>query len=69
MLITMSTQLTERELNLLVEKSVQKALQAELMKLRTLFLPYISAKEQKELEKLYGKPSRRISKKTHTIRL
>ncbi len=65
----MSTQLTERELNTLVEKSVQKALRMELAKLRAFFLPYVSAKEQKEIERLYKKPSRRISKKIHTIRL
>lgn len=50
------------ELKLVIQESVREALSQELMKLRALALPDISDKEQKEIEKLYGKPTRKIAK-------
>ena len=38
------------------------ALALELMKLRADLVPYVSSREQKEIEKKYGKPSRKTEK-------
>lgn len=54
--------INEKELKTVVKESVREVLAQELMKLRALALPDISDKEQKEIEKLYGKPTRRIAK-------
>mgnify|MGYP001560168462 FL=1 len=54
--------INEKELKIVVKESVREVLAQELMKLRALALPDISNKEQKEIEKLYGKPTRKIAK-------
>jgi len=64
----MVTKLSERQLKLLVKESVREALDIELSKLRALAIPYASSREQKEIERLYKKPSRRISRR-YKIRL
>lgn len=46
----------------LIKEGVQEVLTQELMKFRALLLPFVSAKEQKDIEKQYGKPSRKIAK-------
>jgi len=56
------------ELKSVIKESVKEALSQELMKLRSLALPFIAQKEQKDIEKKYGKPSRKISK-TITIEI
>ena len=55
--------LTERKLETIVGESVRKALKEELMKLRAFGVPYISESEQKEIEKLYGQPSKKSARK------
>ena len=55
----MTTKLSERKLKTLVQESVREALSAEIFKLRALVLPLVSPGEQKEIERRYGKPSRR----------
>ncbi|MEK7534475.1 MAG: hypothetical protein AAB600_04005 [Patescibacteria group bacterium] len=57
-----NTNLTGVQLKMLVKESVKEALVSEVMKLRALLLPYVSQKEQKGIERLYGKPSRKIVK-------
>lgn len=42
-----------------MRESVKEALGTELMKLRALALPEISNKEQKDIERRYGKPMKR----------
>jgi hypothetical protein len=42
------------------KKIVKDALEEEMMKLRLLIAPYISAEEQREIEKVYKKPSKQI---------
>jgi len=49
----------------LARQSVQEALAEELMKARATILPFISTKEQKGIEKLYKKPSRRAVRTVH----
>lgn len=52
----------KKELKTAVRESVREALSQEFMKLRALLLPSVSKKEQKDIEKLYGKPSRKTAK-------
>lgn len=52
----------KKELKTVVKESVREVLNQELMKFRALLLPFVSQKEQKEIEKRYGKPARQIAK-------
>lgn len=58
----MSTKLYEKQLKVLVKESVREAIDSRFMKFRALFLPFVSSKEQKEIEQLYKKPSRKIAR-------
>ena len=58
----MATILNEKQFKILVKESVKEALGSELMKFRAFLLPLISQKEQKDIERLYKRPSRRIAK-------
>lgn len=52
----------KKELKIVVKESVREVLAQELMKLRALALPSVSAKEQKDIEKLYHRPHRKTAK-------
>ena len=52
----------KEELKTAVKEGVREALSQELVKFRALFLPAVSPKEQKDIEKRYGKPSRKTAK-------
>ncbi len=52
----------KKELETAVKESVREVFHQELMRLHALLLPLVSKKEQKDIEKRYGKPSRRIAK-------
>lgn len=52
----------KKELKTVVKESVREVLEQELMKLRVLLSPSVSKKEQRDIEKRYGKPSRRVAK-------
>ncbi len=54
--------LNEQKLKMLIKESVREGIKAEIFKLRAALLPYVDSKEQKEIEKKYGKPSRKIAK-------
>lgn len=58
----MVTQLNEKQLKMIVRQSVKEVLDANLMRLGALFFPFVSLKEQKEIERLYKKPSRKIAR-------
>jgi len=60
--------ITEQKLKRLIKEGVQEALSTELMKLRALALPNVSDKEQSDIESLYKKPLRHITK-TVTARI
>ena len=54
----------KEKLKMIIKESIHEVLEQEIMKLRALFLPYISKKEQKEIERKYGKkPSFKVSKR------
>lgn len=58
----MITKLNEKKLKLLVREGVKEALDSYGMKVKAFLLPFISSKEQKEIERLYGRPTRKIVK-------
>ena len=54
--------LNKRQFKLLIKESVKEAIDTEFMKIKALLLLSVSTKEQKEIEKLYKKPTRAVSK-------
>jgi hypothetical protein len=52
----------KKELKTIVKESVREIFEQESMKLRSLLLPLVSRKEQKDIEKRYGRPSRKTAK-------
>ncbi|MBI4689169.1 MAG: hypothetical protein HY754_02700 [Nitrospirae bacterium] len=52
----------KKELETVVKESVREVLTQELMKFRALLLPLVSEKEQKDIERLYNKPSRKAAR-------
>ncbi|MBN2198097.1 hypothetical protein JW698_02840 [Candidatus Wolfebacteria bacterium] len=52
----------KKELKKAIEESVREVFKQELMKFRSLFLSFVSQQEQKDIEKRYGKPSRKTAK-------
>ena len=52
----------KKELKMAIKEGVREVLNQELTRLRALILPFVSEKEQKNIEKLYGKPSRKSAK-------
>ena len=53
---------SERQLRMWIKESVKESVSAEFLKLRAALLPYVSQDEQKDIERLYGKPRRGIAK-------
>lgn len=54
--------ITESKLKDLFRETLREVLTLEFMKLRADLLPSVSDKEQKEIEKLYRKPTRKVTK-------
>ena len=54
--------LTKKELKMAVRESVREVLTEERLLLQTLLLLDISEREQKDIERLYDKPTRKIAK-------
>lgn len=52
----------KKELKTIVKESIREIIRQESMKFRTLFMPSISQREQKDIEKRYGRPSRKTAK-------
>ena len=50
----------ETKLRNIMKEAVRDVLEEETMKLRLLFMPYISNEEQKEIEESYGEPSKEV---------
>lgn len=62
----MTIALNEKQFKTLIKEGVKEALDSELLKLRAFLLPFVSEKEQKEIERMYKKPSRK-SAEIHRI--
>ena len=58
----MSITLDSQKLKTIIKESLKEVLTLEMMKLRADLLLNVSEKEQREVEKLYGKPKRRVAK-------
>jgi len=52
----------KKELKTIIKESVREIFEQESMRFQALFLPFVSQKGQKDIEKRYSKPSRRIAK-------
>ncbi len=58
----MKTSISKKELKMVVKESVRETLAEELLKFRALLVPSVSQKEQRNIEKSYGLPSRNVEK-------
>ena len=54
--------ITGQQLKRLIKESIHEALSGELMKLRAFAVPEVSEREQRDIERRYRRPSRRIVK-------
>ena len=54
----------KKELKIIIKESVREIFEQESVKFRALFMPLVTQKEQKDIEKRYGKPARKIAKST-----
>ena len=61
----MTLNITERKLETIVKKSVEEAIISQFSKLNSVLIPEVSTKEQKEIEKLYGRPSKKSARKSN----
>lgn len=52
----------KKELKILIKESVREIFEQESVKFRALFMPLVSKSEQKDIEKRYAEPSRKIAK-------
>jgi len=57
-----TTAILKKELKTIVKESIREIFEQESIKFRALALPFISQREQKDIEKRYSRPSRRIAK-------
>ncbi|MBI2175509.1 MAG: hypothetical protein HYU35_02140 [Parcubacteria group bacterium] len=51
--------ISDKKLKGLIKESVREALEDEVAKLRAFVMPEVSEREQADIEKRYGKPSRK----------
>jgi len=58
---------SDQKLKGFIKESVREVLETELMKLRAFALPEVSEQEQKDIEKRYGKPSRKRGGKNYSF--
>lgn len=52
----------KKELKTIVKESIREILEQESIKFRASTSPFISQEEQKDIEKRYNKPSRKIAR-------
>lgn len=64
----MVTSISEKKLKGLIRESVKEALETELVKLRVLALSEVPAREQRDIERRYGRPSRKRAR-SHVLRV
>ena len=54
--------ISEKKIEIIVKRSVKEAVEAQFMRLRSLLVPDISQKEQKDIERHYGRPFLKTAK-------
>jgi len=52
----------KKELKTIIKESVREILEQESMKLRAFLMPWALDREQRDIEKRYGRPSRKVAK-------
>lgn len=52
----------KRELKTFIRESVREVFEQESIRFRALFMPAVSQSEQKDIEKRYDGPSRKVAK-------
>lgn len=60
--------ISKKELKLVVQESVREAFAKELAPVRAMLLPFVSDREQKDIESRYVRPLRK-SAKSRTVEL
>jgi len=58
---------SDQKLKGFIKESVREVLETEFMKIRAFVLPEVSEREQKDIEKSYGKPSRKMGSKNYSL--
>lgn len=58
----MKTTVDRTQLKSLIKESIREVLDAEFIKFRAFLVPQISPREQKDIERRYGKPTKGIAK-------
>ena len=58
----MAVILEEKKIRAIFKESVKEAMDAQMIKLGAFLIPHMSAKEQKNITKLYRAPSRKAEK-------
>lgn len=53
---------SKKEFKSVIRESIREALASELVRIRAAFLPFVSDNEQKDIERRYGKPTRKVAK-------
>lgn len=53
---------SKKEFKNVIRESIREALASELAQIRAAFLPFVSDNEQKDIERRYGKPTRKAAK-------
>jgi hypothetical protein len=54
--------ISKKELRTAVKEGVREVLGQELMKLYAILIPFVSEKEQRDIERFYRKPSHNVAK-------
>ena len=54
--------ISKKELKDIVKESIREILEQESMRYQASILPWVSPAEQKDIEKRYGRPSRKVAK-------
>ena len=65
----MTTTMINKKIEQFVKRTVNEAINSQFIKLRALVLPYISTKEQLDIETRYGKKPSRKSVKSFSFEL
>ncbi|MGH2574708.1 MAG: hypothetical protein ACRDFC_03300, partial [Ignavibacteria bacterium] len=60
-IIKMKAEIELKELKKELTSVIRETIQEEMMKIRAEIIPYISDREQNEIDRLYDKPSRKIA--------
>lgn len=53
---------SKKEFKSVIRESIREVLASELAQIRAAFLPFVSDNEQKDIERRYGKPTRKAAK-------